>query len=175
MSSSELDLSVDLQLRDHGGSLEVMEMESSSCQTLLQPASASSSKADFKPKGILKNSKTSENFRLGHEILKLTSDTWSLRSNLRKLFAFSMHWLHFFVQGYSWQESKHSHGCSFSCWTWTKLLGIPPFSWYLHFSYISKMFIFAFSLYFLRLYYLKRQSWGIYHRSVTELNMHPHI
>ena len=75
VSSSELDLSVDLQLRDHGGSLEVMEMESSSCQTLLQPASASSSKAEFKPKGILKNSKTSENFRLGHEILKLSSDT----------------------------------------------------------------------------------------------------
>ena len=63
VSSSELDLSVDLQLRE-AGSMEAMEMEaaSSSCQTLLQP-SASSSKAEFKPKGILKNSKTSENFR----------------------------------------------------------------------------------------------------------------
>ena len=62
MSSSELDLSVDLQLHE-AGSMEAMEMEaaSSSCQTLLQPPA--SNKAEFKPKGILKNSKTSENFR----------------------------------------------------------------------------------------------------------------
>lgn len=54
--SSDLDLSVDLQLHE-------MTSATTSCQTLL-PSASSSTKVEFKPKGILKNSKTSENFRL---------------------------------------------------------------------------------------------------------------
>ena len=63
--SSDLELSVDLQLvhqSDHQLLDSAAAVSSSSCQTLL-------AKSEFKPKGILKNSRTSENFRLVQNIL----------------------------------------------------------------------------------------------------------
>ena len=62
--SSELDLSVDLQLHESAAAA------SSSCQTLL-----TSTKSEFKPKGILKNSRTSENFRLRQNIINIFHQT----------------------------------------------------------------------------------------------------
>ena len=56
VSSSNESLSGDFRLRE-------AETATSSCQTL------ASAKAEFKPKGILKNSRTSENFRFVHILI----------------------------------------------------------------------------------------------------------